>query len=52
MKSPLHILHLEDDPNDAALINPPLKPGHRLCDDHRVQTAMILWRRSNLAALT
>ena len=25
MKSPLHILHLEDDPNDAALVQSTLK---------------------------
>ena len=31
MKSPLHILHLEDDPNDAALIQSTLKAGGLTC---------------------
>jgi hypothetical protein len=51
MKSPLHILHLEDDPTMPRCSIHPGSRGHHL-RDHRVQTAMILWRRSNAAALT
>jgi DNA-binding NtrC family response regulator len=38
MKSPLHILHLEDDPNDAALVQTALKEGGIECTTTRVQT--------------
>ena len=31
MKSPLHILHLEDDPNDAALVQSTLAAGGITC---------------------
>ena len=31
MKSPLHILHLEDDPNDAALVQSTLEAGGITC---------------------
>jgi len=37
MKSPLHILHLEDDPNDAALIQSTLEEGNIACAITRVQ---------------
>jgi len=37
MKSPLHILHLEDDPNDAALIQSTLEVGGITCTTTRVQ---------------
>ena len=37
MKSPLHILHLEDDPRDAALIQSTLKAGGISCATTRVQ---------------
>jgi len=37
MKSPLHILHLEDDPNDAALVQSTLKDGGIACATTRVQ---------------
>ena len=37
MKSPLHILHLEDDPNDAALIQLTLKNGGIVCTTIRVE---------------
>ena len=37
MKSPLHILHLEDDPNDAALIQSTLEAGGIACATTRVQ---------------
>jgi len=38
MKSPLHILHLEDDLNDAALILATLEAGGITCTTNRVQT--------------
>jgi len=38
MKSPLHILHLEDDPNDAALVESTLKAEGIACAITRVQT--------------
>ena len=38
MKSPLNILHLEDDPTDAALILSTLMEGGVLCEMTRVQT--------------
>jgi two-component system, cell cycle sensor histidine kinase and response regulator CckA len=38
MKSTLHILHLEDDPNDAALIQSALKAGGITCSTTRVET--------------
>jgi two-component system cell cycle sensor histidine kinase/response regulator CckA len=38
MKSPLHILHLEDDPNDAALIQSALEADGIACATTRVQT--------------
>jgi signal transduction histidine kinase len=38
MKSPLHILHLEDDPNDSALVQSTLKDGGISCTTTRVQT--------------
>src|ERR1017187_4357710 len=38
MKSPLHILHLEDDPNDAALIQSTLEAGGITCTTTCVQT--------------
>ena len=38
MKSPLHILHLEDDPNDSALVQSMLKEGGISCTTTRVQT--------------
>src|SRR5450432_4730363 len=38
MKTPLHILHLEDDPNDAALIQSTLKAGGITCATTCVQT--------------
>src|SRR5450759_1538223 len=37
MKSPLHILHLEDDPNDAALIQSTLETGGITCATTRVE---------------
>ena len=37
MKSPLHILHLEDDPNDAALVQSTLEAGGITCAATRVQ---------------
>jgi two-component system, cell cycle sensor histidine kinase and response regulator CckA len=37
-KSPLHILHLEDDKNDAALIRSTLIEGGVLCEVTRVET--------------
>jgi signal transduction histidine kinase len=37
MKSPLHILHLEDDPNDAALIQSTLEVGGIICATTCVQ---------------
>ncbi len=37
MKSPLHILHLEDEPNDAALIKSALESGGINCSVSRVQ---------------
>jgi len=37
MKSPLHILHLEDNPNDAALIQSTLQAGGILCATTCVQ---------------
>jgi len=38
MKSPLHILHLEDDSNDAALVKSTLEAGGLSCETTRVQT--------------
>jgi two-component system, cell cycle sensor histidine kinase and response regulator CckA len=38
MKSPLRILHLEDDPNDAALVQSALKEGGIICATTCVQT--------------
>jgi signal transduction histidine kinase len=38
MKSPLHILHLEDDPNDAALVQSTLEGDGIACETIRVQT--------------
>jgi two-component system, cell cycle sensor histidine kinase and response regulator CckA len=38
MKSLLHILHLEDDPRDAALVQSTLKAGEITCTITRVQT--------------
>jgi signal transduction histidine kinase len=38
MKAPLHILHLEDDPNDAALIESALAAGGLLCSTTLVQS--------------
>ncbi|HUD46345.1 MAG TPA: response regulator [Candidatus Baltobacteraceae bacterium] len=38
MKSPLHILHLEDDPNDAGLIQSTLETEGIACDTICVQT--------------
>jgi signal transduction histidine kinase len=38
MKSPLHILHLEDDPNDSALVQSTLRDGGISCTTTRVQT--------------
>jgi len=38
MKSPLHILHLEDDPNDAALVRATLAAGKIDCVIKCVQT--------------
>jgi signal transduction histidine kinase len=37
MRSPLQILHLEDDPKDAALIKSALETGGMVCDILRVQ---------------
>src|ERR1039457_3775186 len=37
MKSPLHILHLEDDPNDAALVQSTLEAGGITCATSCVQ---------------
>jgi two-component system sensor histidine kinase UhpB len=37
MESPLHILHLEDDPTDAALVQSTLKAGGITCAISRVQ---------------
>jgi len=37
MKSPLHILHLEDDPNDAALVQSTLKTEGITCAITRVE---------------
>jgi hypothetical protein len=38
MKSPLHILHLEDDVNDSSLILSTLTEGGIACEMTRVQT--------------
>jgi PAS domain S-box-containing protein len=38
MKSPLHILHLEDDPNDAALVQSTLETGNIACATTCVQS--------------
>jgi hypothetical protein len=38
MKSPLHILHLEDDANDAALVQTTLETEGITCAIARVQT--------------
>jgi two-component system sensor histidine kinase EvgS len=38
MKSPLRILHLEDNVNDAALVRATLETGGVVCSTHRVQT--------------
>jgi signal transduction histidine kinase len=38
VKIPLHILHLEDDPNDAALVASTLKAGGIACATTRVET--------------
>jgi two-component system cell cycle sensor histidine kinase/response regulator CckA len=38
MKSPLHILHLEDDPNDAALVQSTLEAGDIACATTCVQS--------------
>jgi hypothetical protein len=38
MKSPLHILHLEDDPNDAALMSAKLEGDGINCIIVRVET--------------
>jgi two-component system, cell cycle sensor histidine kinase and response regulator CckA len=38
MKTPLHILHLEDDPNDAALVQSTLEAGGITCATMCVQT--------------
>jgi signal transduction histidine kinase len=38
MKSPLHILHLEDDPHDASLIRTSLETGGVPCEITRVHT--------------
>jgi signal transduction histidine kinase len=38
MKSPLHLLHLEDEPNDAALVQSALETGGIDCAITRVQT--------------
>ena len=46
MKTPLHILHLEDDPNDAAIIQSTLTAGGVACAIIRVEN-----RRDFLAAL-
>ena len=46
MKSPLHILHLEDDPNDAALVQSTLEAGDIACSVTQVQD-----RANFLAAL-
>jgi len=37
-KAPIHILHLEDDPNDAALVKATLEDGGIRCVTTRVQT--------------
>ena len=37
MKAPLHILHLEDNPNDARLIQSTLEAGGIICAITRVQ---------------
>ncbi len=37
MKSPIHILHLEDDPNDAALVQATLSAGGIVCEIDWVQ---------------
>ena len=38
MKSSLHILHLEDNPSDAALVQLTLKAGEIACSTTRVET--------------
>lgn len=38
MKNPLHILHLEDDPKDAFLIQSTLEAGGITCSTNRVET--------------
>ena len=38
MKSPLHILHLEDNPNDAKLVQSTLEAGGIACTTTRIQT--------------
>ena len=53
MNSSLRILHLEDDPNDAALVRSALdKPRAFSIRSRACKRAMNLWRRSNMAALT
>ena len=43
MKAPLHILHLEDDVNDAALIQATLASGGIVCTIKRVETSADFW---------
>jgi signal transduction histidine kinase len=43
MKAPLHILHLEDDANDAALIQATLAGGGIGCTIKRVETSADFW---------
>jgi DNA-binding response OmpR family regulator len=46
MKSPLHILHLEDDPSDAALVQSALKAEGVACTTIRVQN-QVSHRKAN-----
>jgi len=39
MKTPLHILHLEDDSNDAALVQAALAEGGIVCSNTCAQTS-------------
>jgi hypothetical protein len=38
---------LEDDPNDAALIQSTWKPGHRLCDHPRTDPCSVTSKRNH-----
>ncbi len=52
MKSPLHILHLEDDANDASLVQAALEAAEIPMRPPAWKGAMTLSRRSSAAVLT